>query len=76
MSDLSELYLLLCIEEKLRVQAGFPNLKKEVRNALLAYDEHGLNAHELPTPIFPADSGVDEDGTEHITPESDRGEHE
>ena len=77
MNDLSDLYLLLCIEEKLRVQAGFSNLKKKIRDAIIELDvDAGPAPEPVPVSVFPSDAGVDEEGTEHITPESDRGEHE
>ena len=73
MSDLERVHLLLSIEEKLRVHTGFSNLKKEVWDELRQLDTVSVPEGE-PTPVtvFPADSGVVETDTDHVTPEFER----
>ena len=73
MSNLERVHLLLSIEEKLRVHTGFANLKKEVWDELRILDATPVLEDE-PTPVtvFPADSGVVETDTDHVTPEFER----
>ena len=70
-----QLYYLLYVEEKLRGHPGYPNLKRVVSEGLKTLEcEAGYPVISEPTaaPIFPADSGVIETDTTHVTPTSDR----
>lgn len=62
MDKLDYLYKLLCIEEKLRVQAGFVNIKTHIAGLLREFNVE--IAEEVSSRVFPSDIGVTETDTQ------------